>query len=519
MGQKSRCAAWLSSVSPTSPAPIVAWLLDSSEAEAERRLELLVDSQLATFTGPDRLGVLRYRLHDLVRLYARESAEQEEPAEALRASVARVVGGWLEVLNRIALHAPPAEIVWRAASPDHASPDQASPDQASPDGDTEAGPTKFPSGGVASRILEHAAQWLQGEEPAMAAGIERAATLGQHELACEFVTARVAVEMEGANRFDFRTRIVDAALDAARRAGNPRAEAGMLVQLAQLRYAQDIYDDSRRYFSEALSRFRLMHDVRGQAAALAGLGAACREPGRLAEAVHFLDQAAALLQALDDKRGIGYVYRLRGSVLLEQGSFDAAHADLETSLRAYQEVGSERGVAYTLRSIGLYHRAIGEHGEAMRVCGRSAAIFESLGDELMRSYAVRAEAKAQMRLGDATAALPRLEWALWAARNANDRWGQACTLHVLGQLHLSQGRLDLAESCLDAAMSVWDGMDASLWKARTRYAISLVYRERGDADAADTMLAEACRTFHDHGAREYKEIEYKLIEELLKHPH
>ncbi|GIH03838.1 SARP family transcriptional regulator [Rhizocola hellebori] len=477
---------------------VVGWLLDGDGAGAERRLELLVDSQLVTFAGPDQLGVLRYRLHDLVRLYAREAAEAEEPIEELHAAVARVVGGWLRVLERIAEHFPPADIVWRqeaVSAPQH-----------------ESEPVE-----VSSRILDRASEWMQGEEAAMASGIERAAALGMHELVCEFVASRAAMEMEGANRFDFRARIVGAALEASRRAGDAQAEAGMLAQLAQLRYAQDLYGDARRHFSEALSRFRLIHDVRGQAAALAGLGAACREPGRLAEALHFLDQAATLLQALDDQRGIGYVYRLRGSVRLEQGDFDGTQSDLDISLRAYRAVGSERGAAYTLRTMGLYHRAIGEHAEAMRMCGEAAAIFERLGDELMQSYAVRAQAKAQMRLGDAPGALPRLEWALWAARKVNDRWGQANTLRVLGQLHLAAGRLDLAESCLDAAVSVWDTIDAPLWRARTRHDLCLVYRARGDVAAADETLAEACRVFHDHGAREYKEF-CRCIEENLKQP-
>lgn len=474
---------------PEFSAPIVARLLETSESEAERCLELLVDAQLTTFTGPDPMGVLRYRLHDLVRLYARERAEQEEQAEALHVCVARVIRRWLEVLERIAVHNPPAEVVWRPFASDPVPEDSRLEDRHAD-----------------SRIFDDAALWMEGEEAAMAAGVERAAALGQHKLVCEFVTARVAVELEGANRFDFRTRVVDAAIEAARRAGDAQAEAGMLIHLAQLRYAQDMYGDSRRYFSEALSRFRLLHDVRGQAAALAGLGAACREPGRLSEAIHFLDQAAALLQALDDQRGIGYVYRMRGTVLLEQGEFAAAWDDLETSLHAYRKVGSERGIAYTLRSIGLYHRAVGDYEQAMRVCAQAAAIFDSVGDELMHSYAVRAEAKAQMRLGDAAAALPRLEWALSAAREANDRWGQACTLRVLGQLHFSQGRLDLAESHLDAAISIWETMDTSLWRARTRYDLSLIYRERGRIEVADAMLAEARQVFHDHGAREYNEI-------------
>ena len=469
---------------PDFSAPTVGRLLDVPAPEAERRLELLVDAQLVTFVGPDRLRVLRYRLHDLVRLYARERAEAEEASDVLHACVARAIEGWLATVHRIAAQTPPAETLWRSL----------------PNGGS------LQDGGDGQGFEPDPAGWLREEEAAMAVGVERAAAIGLHRLACDFVAVRTAVEVEGANRFDFRARIIAAALEASRRAGDVQAEGAMLAQLAQLHYDQDIYSDATRYFGEALGRFRLIQDVRGQADALAGLGIACREPGRLAEAIHFLNQAAALLLALDDTHGIGYVYRLRGSVLLEQGDLPGALSDLETSLRAYREVGSVRGIAYTLRTMGLYHRARGDYAKAMKVCAQSAAIFAELDEELMHSYAVRAEAKAQMRLGDTAGALPRLEWALSVTLKANDRWGQASTLRVLGQLHLVDGRLDLAESCLDAAMSVWDSMQTSLWRARTRYDLSLLYRQRGDIEAAEAARAEACQVFHDHGAREYVEL-------------
>ncbi|MEU8265282.1 tetratricopeptide repeat protein [Micromonospora sp. NPDC048999] len=131
----------------------------------------------------------------------------------------------------------------------------------------------------------------------------------------------------------------------------------MLAELAQLRYDQDRYTEARQHFQESVSRFRDVGETQGTAAALAGLGTACREPGHLAEALHFLAQASALLLAAGDDTGIGYTLRLTGSVRLEQGDYPAALADLTESLAAYRRVGSRRGEALTVRSIGLYHRA------------------------------------------------------------------------------------------------------------------------------------------------------------------
>jgi DNA-binding SARP family transcriptional activator len=469
---------------PSYSTATVGCLLGIPASEAERRLEALVDAQLVTFTGVDRAGSLRYRLHDLVRLYAYERASEDEPPVALRDSVIRAVSGWLITVDQIAAVSPSVEIAWRQLRP--GVPQSAA--------DTS------------TAVLTHSAGWLRDEEASMVAGVERAADLGLHQLVRDFVSARLAVELEGANRFDFRGRIIDIALETCRRARDIGGEASLLTELAQLRYAQDLFSDARRHFTEALSRFRTLHDERGQAAALAGLGLACREPGWLAEARHFLDRAATLLAALDDDVGTAYVHRIRGSVLLEMGDYPGTLANLEVSLKTYERAGNRRGVAYALRTLGLYHRARGEYLEALRACADSAAIFEELGDELMLSYAVRAHAKTQIRMGCSAEAVPRLEWALSAARTFSDRWGQAMALRILGQLHLAEGRLPLAQSCLTAAVSIWDTVEAPLWRARAEHDFAILHRAMGDLEAAQRAEAHAREVFRDHGAREYYEL-------------
>jgi hypothetical protein len=57
----------------------------------------------------------------------------------------------------------------------------------------------------------------------------------------------------------------------------------------------------------------------------------------------------------------------------------------------------------------------------------------------MHCYAVRASAKSQVRMGHTA---------------------QATTLLTLAPLHLIDGNLSLAQSCLDAAMSMWDQVEA-----------------------------------------------------------
>jgi hypothetical protein len=64
--------------------PVIARLLDDPEPEAERLLERLVDAQLVESPAPGR-----YRLHDLLRLYARDRAARGYPDRDVAAALDR----------------------------------------------------------------------------------------------------------------------------------------------------------------------------------------------------------------------------------------------------------------------------------------------------------------------------------------------------------------------------------------------------------------------------------------------
>ncbi|MEW2556226.1 BTAD domain-containing putative transcriptional regulator [Streptomyces zhihengii] len=463
---------------------VVGWLLGLPDSGAQRLLDSLVDAQLVEFTGVDTTGTDRYRLHDLIRLFAREYAERTEPAHVLRDTVEAPLHGWLALLRAVAATRPPAALIWQPSA---------------------TVTVAEPPAERTRRVLAGVADWMEGEEPGLAHTLERAAELGLDVLVCEVLSAHTAVEL-GDSRYRFGERITSLGVAAAQRVGEPRTKAAMHAELARLRYAQDRFAEARAHYGEALSGFRMEHDVRAQAAALAGLGAACREPGHLAEALHFLDQAGVLVRALDSRRGIGHVHRIRGSVRLEQGDFEGARDDIALALSAYREAGSSRGIALALRTEGLWHRARGDYEAALGVCAQAADVFAALGDRLMRSYAVRAHAKAQFRLGAHEEALPRLEWALGVATASGDRFGQAVALRSIGQVHLARGRLDQALSRLGSAMVLWEAMDVQVWRARTEYDLSLVHAARGDATAAQACRTHAMGVFRERGAREFAEI-------------
>ncbi|WP_432931745.1 BTAD domain-containing putative transcriptional regulator [Microbispora sp. CA-135349] len=157
-------------------------------------LRLLADRLTDEPRSIDALGALRYRMHDLVRIYGRELAEAEEPSDRLTAAVGRVLGGSLALAGRVAADAPSDEI--GCMHPAVAAP-------------------AIP-GERTAQVLAAPHDWFEIEQPALVVGLERAAVLGLQSLVCQFASARLGPSFLGVNRFESRERINGAALAAAR---------------------------------------------------------------------------------------------------------------------------------------------------------------------------------------------------------------------------------------------------------------------------------------------------------------
>jgi NB-ARC domain len=80
-------------------ADFAAWpaaaLLERELRTAEELVEELVDAQLLEGVGIDAVGQVRYRFHDLLRVYARERLDAEESVIARQEGLERVLGAYL----------------------------------------------------------------------------------------------------------------------------------------------------------------------------------------------------------------------------------------------------------------------------------------------------------------------------------------------------------------------------------------------------------------------------------------
>src|SRR5262249_44096837 len=78
------------------PAWNLAALLEMGTDEAEELLEQLVDAVLVDVAGVDATGLIRYRMHDLLRAFARECLAEAELPGVRDESLARLADQYIE---------------------------------------------------------------------------------------------------------------------------------------------------------------------------------------------------------------------------------------------------------------------------------------------------------------------------------------------------------------------------------------------------------------------------------------
>jgi DNA-binding SARP family transcriptional activator len=416
---------------PTVAAWVTAALLDRPLADAERLLDALVDAHLVEVAGTDATGQVRYRFHDLVRLYARERADAEEPAAERRAVVARALGAWLALAE--------------AADPALAEGNGRTIHSQAPRWRGE--PELF------ARLVAMPAAWFESERVNLLAGVAQASEEGLAELAWDLAVSSASF-FQMVSYQDWREAhgLADA---AARAAGDTRGRAALLVALGWVRFERTPPAELGQVFARASESFQRLGDLPGIAEALLGEGSCLRLTSRLEQALDRFQRARALaVQTGAPDQEAAAVFGI-AMVDRERGRLDRAQEGLERILPVWRDRGASRWEGLTVRLLGLVLRDRGDLAAAEAHLQRALALADELGDRQQRLLLLVDRAELRSRLGDRDAARDGLQDALRHARDLGLLYDQARSLYALGDLHAAEGKLDEAIGCLTESVRLW----------------------------------------------------------------
>lgn len=417
------------------PQTVPGWVVGPllGRADADDVLDALVDANLARLTTTDATGQPRYRLHDLLRAYAAEGAE-EIPHEARRAAVGRLLATWLDLATRAADAMPPS--LFRP-----------------PPG---SAPRRRARADVERRAVADPVSWFGTERSVLLGAVRLAADWELAELAWELATVAVTYD-DHHSRYEDWQRGHQLALAAVRRAGNRLGEAVLLRGLAQVQIYRDDFPAATANLRRAVELFRKVGDKLGEGLATAGLGTIHRVLEENEPALAHAKQALDLVTAAGDRHTEAQLLSAIGAIHLARDDHDAARTWFDDALALARRLGDEHREAVVLREMSALH----EPSTALECLRRARDIFTALADDRCVAYTLVKSGQIHARRGERASAVPDLELAAEIFRRYGSRLDEAQCWELLGTFEAENGNPAGATRHLDQARKLWRSVGAT----------------------------------------------------------
>ncbi|MFD2686555.1 BTAD domain-containing putative transcriptional regulator [Streptomyces phyllanthi] len=351
----------------------------------------------------------RFASHDLLRAYATELAEAVDDPEDLRAARHRMFGHYL---HSACAAAEPALLIRHRITLTPLS--------------EGVRPEEF------VRSEERASAWFATEQAVLLAAVRQAGATGFDHHTWQLAWA-IEHHLGGRGMWRELDITLHTAMAAARRLGDPTAEAHVLR----------------------------------------GLGQAERYAGRVKEARAYLEQAIEMFREAGDMTALAESHRQLGGVLERQGELEAAlhHAELCVELLPdTPENGRLR--AWARNGVGWFHALLGRYEEALRHCWAALALAQEYGDDFTAAPILDSIGYAHHHLGQYAEAIATYEGALARYRRAGGvLWYESEFLTHIGDSQLGAGRPDAARAAWTEALDILERLehpDAESVRAKLR---------------------------------------------------
>jgi tetratricopeptide (TPR) repeat protein len=402
----------------------------TSPGTARRGLGELYDQHLLTEPAPGR-----YRLHDLLRQHARALATTDDQADRDAAA-----GRLLDYYLHTALAAGRHFANW--ASTGHRPPPGDPPAQV-PDVST----------------LGRSAAWLEAERANLHAAADYAATRGRSRHAVA-IPAAISGFLAARGHWDQSAALHQAALTAARQAGDRAGEADTLSELGELQRDTGDYPAAAASLARALALYRDTGDQPGQADALNPLGFLQVVTGDYPAAAASYRQALALARSTSSR--LREAVALTGLGALQQltGDHPAATASQQRALALFRDYGELLGQAYALNDLGLVQQDTGDYPAAAAGHQRALELFGALGYRLGQAEALNRLGELSLRTAATGQARDRHTRALGIARDLGAAPEEARALEGIGRSLLQEDNPGQAAAHLRQALTIYQRIGA-----------------------------------------------------------
>ncbi|MDP9864000.1 MULTISPECIES: AfsR/SARP family transcriptional regulator [Streptosporangium] len=413
-------------------------LLALSPMDTEDILESLVDASLLEAPAPGR-----YRFHDLLKLFARRTAERAEGETGPPAGAAGAAadGEGAPALRRLLdFYLASARSAHRLAY----------------EGSTVADQLAVAGPGHAFGSADEAVAWLSVEAESLFASIAQASGARAAEALLPGADLLLAMEplLESgshAREFEQRTREM---LAVAQRLGATSSELRCHYVLGRVLFGAN-------RLAEADSEFRASLDlaaggdriVTGEA--MNALAVVAGRRRRHVEALAWFDSAREVFREVGARGGeaLALSYSARDHLFL--GQQEEATAAAEQGLAVFIEMGSSAGTARARYHLGMVLSRVGRLNEAVHHHAECLAFFRASKQRVWEQRVCSRLAETFITAGRFSDATRHAEQALTVSREIGHPYGEALSLWVLGRALAGLGSTARSRDCLQRAHDIF----------------------------------------------------------------
>ena len=348
----------------------------------------------------------RWRMHDLLRLYARQLSDADAHADEREQARDRLLDYY-------------ADIALVADAHIRALPG-----------------TPVPSG-FTNR--ENALAWLDDERPSLIAAVTMAANTGRDQIALR-LPLQLAEYLPLRRRFDDLLSITMVCRDAAQRLSDRANEAVARINLGAALQGMYRFEDAVIVLREAVAILREIGERHAEGIALVSLSNALRQVGRFEEAIAAHQDSASIFRETRDRQGEGMALENLGLALREAGRTGEAIAALQESVSIFREIGDTQGEGTALADLGDTLENLGQFKEAIATHQDAATILRETGDRHGEGRRLLGLGTSLLQAGQFEEAVPALQDSAAIFPETGDRRGEAMALLALGLALWEAGR-------------------------------------------------------------------------------
>ncbi|MFI5777097.1 ATP-binding protein [Nocardia sp. NPDC051570] len=445
----------------------VAALNDIPLTTARYELDALYTDHLIDETAPGR-----YRLHDLLREFARTLAATDSSGDNRRA---------VERLLDYYQHTGAAADRWLASYP-------------LPTDDQHTAVTT----GAVAREFENAMRalaWMRIERTNLLACLEYTA---EHDHARMVRLTKVLAEMlERDGPWQLALQLHRRAAEAADHLDNRLGQTTALTNLSIVQWRTGIYEHAIGLQQQALTQYQELGNLLGQATALTNLGFMHRETGDYEQATALLQQALTRYRELDNRLGQATALANLGLVYRETGDYEQATALLQQALTRYRELGNLLGEATALNGLGTVRRETGDYEQAIELQQRALNLHREFGNRLGEASTLTNLGIVQWHIGNYEQAAHLQQRAHTLFREIGHRVGETIALGSLGLVPRETGAYEQAADLYQHALNLFRELGNRLGEAETLNDTGKFLFETSTPGEALTMFTDAYTVARD----------------------